>query len=234
VVLQLLAASCCASASRESLPLAREKAHGKKSANACPRRVGLFVVELKVRQTRTKQMKRNTMKTKMTSVYAVLVAATALAARAGDVPAPKPGSAEFERIKTLAGTWKGTVDMGQGPIEMVAQYRVLANGSVVEEKVFAGTPNEMTTMFYDKDGKLALTHYCVIGNRPAMVLKSSDSKSIRFDFDKTCGIDAKKESHMHALTLSFDDEDTITASCKSIMDGKEVPEKSTTLKRVKS
>ena len=174
------------------------------------------------------------MKTKMTSVCAMLLAATALAANAGQPPTPKPGSAEFERMKTLVGTWKGTVDMGQGPVEMVAQYRVLAGGSVLEEKVFAGTPNEMTTMFYDKDGTLALTHYCVMGNRPAMVLKSADSKSIRFDFDKTCGIDTKKESHMHALTLTFDDADTITASCKSFMDGKEMPEKPATLKRVKS
>jgi hypothetical protein len=126
------------------------------------------------------------------------------------------------------------VDMGQGPIEMVAQYRLQAGGSVLEEKVFAGTPNEMTTMFYDKDGKLALTHYCMFGNRPAMVLKSADSKSIQFAFDKACGIDVKTESHMHSMTLSFDDEDTITASCKAYMDGKEMPEKPCTLKRVKS
>ena len=67
-----------------------------------------------------------------------------------------------------------------------------------------------------------------------LVFKSADSKSIRFDFDKNCGIDVSKEAHMHALTLTFDDSDTITASCKAIMDGKEMPEKPTTLKRVKS
>jgi hypothetical protein len=135
-------------------------------------------------------------------------------------------------VASHVGTWKGMVDLGQGPIEMVAQYRLLAGGSVVEEKVFVGTPNEMTTMFYDKDGKLALTHYCLLGNRPAMVLKSADSKSIRFDFDKTCGIDVAKESHMHALTLMFDDAETITATCKSFTDGKEMPDHRTTLKRV--
>jgi len=129
-------------------------------------------------------------------------------------------------MKSLVGTWKGMVDIGQGPIEMVSQYRLLSGGSVLEEKVFAGTPNEMTTMFYDKDGKLALTHYCMFGNRPAMVLKSADGKSIQFAFDKACGIDVKTESHMHAMTLTFDDADTITASCKSFMDGKEMPEKS--------
>ena len=90
----------------------------------------------------------------------------------------------------------------------------------------------MVTMYYDQGDKLALTHYCMMGNRPAMLLKSSDAKSLSFDFDKTCGINTKKESHMHAMTIRFDDADTITTSCKALMDGKEMPEHPTTLKRV--
>lgn len=171
------------------------------------------------------------MKMTMTTVSGFLLASV-LALSAGEPPKLKPGSSEFERMKTLAGTWKGMVDMGEGPVEMVSSYRLLAGGSVLEEKVFAGTPNEMTTMYYDRDGRLALTHYCVMGNRPGMVLESSDAKTMKFAFDKTCGINPKKESHMHALTLRFDDADTITASCKAIMDGKEMPEKPTTMKRV--
>lgn len=174
------------------------------------------------------------MKAKMSSVCALLVLATAVLSNAGETPRPKPSSAEFERMKSMAGTWKGMVDMGKGPVEMVSQYRLVAGGSVLEEKVFAGTPNEMTTMYYDQDGKLALTHYCVMGNRPGMVLKSADARTMKFAFDKRCGIDVKKESHMHSLTITFDDADTITASCKALMDGKEMPEKPTTMKRVKS
>jgi hypothetical protein len=171
------------------------------------------------------------MKTKLTSVCATLLLAVAMTVKADDKT--KPGSPEFERMKTLVGTWQGKTDMGQGPIDMTVQYRLLASGSVLEERVFAGTPHEMVTMFYDKDGKLALTHYCALGNRPGMLLKSSDDKTLKFDFDKTCGINPKKESHMHALTIQFDDADTIIASCKAIMDGKEMPDHPTTLKRVK-
>jgi len=173
------------------------------------------------------------MKTKFTSVCTLLLAASALTLTSGEPEKPKPNSPEFERMKALVGSWKGMVDMGQGPVEMVSQYRLLAGGSVLEEKCFVGTPNEMTTMYYDKNGRLALTHYCMMGNRPGMLLKSSDEKTLQFDFDKTCGLNPKKESHMHALKIRFDDADTITASCKAIMDGKEVPEKPTTLKRVK-
>lgn len=174
------------------------------------------------------------MKTKFTSAYTTLLLATSLWLTAGEPDKPKQGSPEFERMKTLVGTWAGKTDMGQGPIDMTVQYRLLAGGSVLEERVFAGTPNEMVTMYYDQGGRLAMTHYCVMGNRPGMLLKSADAKTLKFDFDATCGINPAKESHMHALTITFDDMDTITTSCKAIMDGKEMPEHPTTLKRLKS
>jgi len=181
------------------------------------------------------------MKTQSIAFWAALLVAGCISLRADEPakqkqgsPEPKPGSAEFERMKGLTGTWKGKADMGQGPVDMTMQYRLLAGGSVLEERVFAGTPHEMITMYYDKGGKLALTHYCVMGNRPGMLLKSSNDKTIKFDFDETCGIDPAKESHMHALTINFDDADTITMSCKAIIDGKEMAEHPTTLKRVGS
>lgn len=183
------------------------------------------------------------MKTKIIAVCATLLLATVVGLNAespkpaADSAAPqaKPGSKEFEKMKTLVGTWTGKTDMGQGPIDMTVQYRLIAGGSVLEERCFIGTPNEMVTMFYDDTkGKLAMTHYCMFGNRPGMRLKSSDAKTIKFDFDATCGINPKKESHMHALSISFDDANTITASCKAIMDGKEMAEQPVTMKRTKS
>lgn len=173
------------------------------------------------------------MKTRITSVCAVILLSAALWVNA-EQPAKKASSSEFERMKTLVGTWGGKADMGEGPVDLTIQYRLLAGGSVLEERVLAGTPNEMVTMYYDQDGKLAMTHYCMFGNRPSMLLKSSDAKSIHFDFDKTCGINPKKESHMHAMSISFEDANTITTSCKAIIDGKEMPEQPTTLKRIKS
>jgi len=181
-----------------------------------------------------KRTTNNTMKTTTASLAAALIAATALVSAAGEAPAQKNSSAEFERMKTLIGTWKGKTDIGQGPVDLTVQYRLLAGGSVLEERVFAGTPNEMMTMYYDRDGKLAMTHYCMMGNRPGMLLKSADAQTLKFDFDKTCGIDPRKESHMHGLTIRFDDAETITTSCKAIVDGKEIPEHPTTLKRAKS
>ena len=176
------------------------------------------------------------MKTIISAVCAtvLLSASVVLAVDQSSQSAPaKKGSSEFEKMKTLVGTWTGKTDMGQGPIDISLQYRLLAGGSVLEERCFSGTPNEMITMYYDQNGKLAMTHYCMMGNRPGMLLKSSDANSIQLDFDGTCGLDPAKESHMHALKITFDDANTITTSCKAIMDGKEAPEHPTTFKRAK-
>jgi hypothetical protein len=177
------------------------------------------------------------MKTIFSTLLATITLASALCVSAGEPAQPTqpklpPASAEFERLKSLVGKWHGKVDIGQGPIDMDIQYRLIAAGTVLEERCFVGTPQEMVTMYYDKEGKLALTHYCIMGNRPGMTFKSSDDKTIKFAFDENCGINASKEPHMHALTLRFDDANTITTSCKSIIGGQEMPEKGTTLKRV--
>lgn len=174
------------------------------------------------------------MKKQFMGVCAMLVLGGSLGLSAGEAAKAKQGSPEFERMKTLVGTWEGKTDMGEGPIDIKLQYRLLAGGSVLEERVFAGTPNEMITMYYDQGGKLALTHYCMLGNRPGMLLKSADAKTLKFDFDATCGVNPTTESHMHALTIRFDDADTVTSTCNAFVDGKETPGHPTTLKRVKS
>ncbi|HEX2751470.1 MAG TPA: hypothetical protein VHM91_25900, partial [Verrucomicrobiales bacterium] len=165
----------------------------------------------------------------------LLASFACLTAGEPEKPQAKAPSAEFERMKSLVGSWTGKTDMGQGPVEISIQYRLIAAGSVLEERCMAGTPNEMVTMYYDKGGKLAMTHYCMLGNRPEMALKSSDAKSITFDLDASCcSFDATKESHMHGTTIRFDGPDTITASCKAMIEGKAAPEHETVLKRVKA
>jgi hypothetical protein len=180
------------------------------------------------------------MKTKLTLLCTALTLVLALnlnaAAKADTTPAasqPKKSSAAFDQMKTLVGKWTGKVDMGQGLVDLTLEYRLIAGGSVLEERSFPGTPHEMVTMYYDQKGKLGMTHYCVFGNRPEMKFKSWDGKTMKFDFDPSCGINVKKESHMHAVSITFDSADSITTSCVAMLDGKEQPPCPTTLTRMK-
>jgi hypothetical protein len=162
----------------------------------------------------------------------ILGAMIALPAAAQQAP-PYTGSKEFEKIKSLVGSWTGKMKMDPSAPEMeiTVEYRLVAGGSAIEERTFADTPKEMVTMYHDKDGKLALTHYCMLHNQPGMVLKSSDDKSINFDFDPSCSVDVEKEMHMHSLIIHFVDEETIRQEWTLFIDGKAQGKQPITLKR---
>src|SRR5690606_29682311 len=145
-----------------------------------------------VRRVHEIRRNRTTESMKTTRIAAAFIAAAFLAlhiatAQAATSAAPA-ASPEFEKMKSLVGAWTGVTDIGNGPTPIRLEYRLLAGGTVLEERAFPGTPMEMVTMYYDRNGKLALTHYCVLGNRPGMVLKSADSKTFTFEFDPLCGI----------------------------------------------
>ena len=167
-------------------------------------------------------------------IAAVLLLALSSRLSAAEAKAPPKASSEFERMKSLVGSWKGKADMGGGPMEFTVEYRLVSGGSVLEERIFAGTPKEMVTMYFDQNGKLSLTHYCMLGNRPGMLLKAADAKTLQFDLDPACGVNAQSETHMHALTLTFEDADTITQDWRLFEDGKSKDSHPFTLKRVKA
>jgi hypothetical protein len=52
-------------------------------------------------------------------------------------------------------TRKGSVNLGQGTLDMVATLKLIAVVSVLEECVFAGTLMEVATMHFDNGGKIA-------------------------------------------------------------------------------
>src|SRR5215467_13053302 len=93
------------------------------------------------------------------------------------MPMTKNPSPEFDQLRKLAGTWTGTApdakpgDKMAGPI--TTEFKVTSAGTAVEEKLNPGTPHEMVDMYVDEGGKLAMTHYCAMGNQPHMVLKKS-------------------------------------------------------------
>ena len=142
---------------------------------------------------------------------------------------PYAGSAEFERVKSLAGKWRGSMD----GMEMEVEYTVVAGGSAVMERTFPGTPMEMITLYHDKGGKLALTHYCMLQNRPHLVQIASDDKSIALKLDENGEVDAKKESHMHSLVLTFVNDQEIEQLWTHYVDGKAQEPHAMKFKRVK-
>ena len=122
----------------------------------------------------------------------------------------------FDQLKTLAGTWQGTVTMNPPNAEIDGTklditLRVTSRGNaLVHEMQEAGKPLDPTkydhpvTMLYVDGDKLNLVHYCDAGNRPRMVARpSANAKTVEFEFTELSG--GNEYGHMyHAVFTSID------------------------------
>ena len=122
---------------------------------------------------------------------------------------PYEGSAQFQKLKKLSGKWEGTSKMGKEDQKVTVEYHITSGGSALVETLFPGTPQEMVSVYRDKGGKLAMTHYCMLHNQPEMELKSANDKEVVLELAKSSGI-KPSEQHMHSLAITFTDDDHIT------------------------
>ena len=150
------------------------------------------------------------------TVVFLLCASTTLADQ-HEMPQIKT-SAALDKIKQLVGTWTGTGgDMGDGKVEV--QYQLTSGGSAVVETLFPGSAHEMTTVYYDEAGKLAMTHYCMLGNHPTMELKKETANELMFEAGKDNHLE--NQPHMHTLDITFISPDSIEQKWSMIQPGKE-------------
>jgi hypothetical protein len=133
------------------------------------------------------------------------------------------GSKDFDRLKQIVGVWEGTTPMGEGKEDqkVTVEYRLTSGDSAIVETLFPGTPHEMVSVYYDRDGSLAMTHYCMLGNHPQMALKKADNKNMTFELISNSDIKADTEPHMHSMTISFVDDNNIVEGWTLYEDGKE-------------
>ena len=143
---------------------------------------------------------------------------TAVQPEAHEAPQAPPNvsSPELNRIKSLSGRWRSTTSMfGKKDEEVFTEYTVTAGGSAVIETIFPGTPNEMVSVYYDDDnGRLAMTHYCMMRNRPYFSMVESDKEKIKLDVTKVEGLTSDDAPSMGAITLHFQDEDHFSSTCQ--------------------
>ena len=115
-----------------------------------------------------------------------------------------PGG-DFDKLKTLVGEWETTSAEGNGRVT----YQLTSNGTALLETIANGS--ETMVSIYHQDGETTLmTHYCSIGNQPRMrAQKSSDGKSITFNFVDIANLKDSKTGHMTHLVIKFVDADNV-------------------------
>lgn len=154
---------------------------------------------------------------KMTvSALVLTLALPVLAHEMPQVNTPK----DFEKVKELVGTWEGTHKTDKGEEKLKVTYELTSGGTAVLEKLFAGTPHEMISVYHPSGTKVTMTHYCAMGNQPEMTMKKADDKTMAFEMTGTAGIKSKNELHMHGLTVTMTDKDHMKEEWVSFEKGK--------------
>lgn len=91
---------------------------------------------------------------------------------------PTDAKKAFDILKTLAGSWEGTI----GDLTAQVTIRVTSAGSAVMHDAVMASTNKIS-MFYLEGDRLLLTHYGGEGNRPRFEGKlTEDGKTVEFNF----------------------------------------------------
>jgi hypothetical protein len=109
----------------------------------------------------------------------------------------------FNQLKSLAGSWEGTMD-GK-PMQISLRVTSMGN-ALMHEMNMAGRPDDPITMLYVDGDRLLLTHYCDAGNRPRMAATTTpDGKTVDFHFLDVANFNSKQGGYMqHAVFTTLD------------------------------
>ena len=138
-------------------------------------------------------------------------------------PDPQQAAQAFETLKSLEGTWHGTLTMNDQQIPVDVSYEVTSAGSTVMERLFLGQPEEMVTMYHRDGDRLMLTHYCAAGNQPRMELEgftASPETTLTFGFSGASNWGGEKELIMHDARITKISSDHIAATWTAWSNGK--------------
>ena len=108
----------------------------------------------------------------------------------------------FDKLKTIAGSWEGTVttvpaapEVDGKRVQVTLRVTSMGNAILHEMKIETRQDDPITMLYLDGD-RLMLTHYCDAGNRPRMTGKlSPDGKTVEFEFLDVAG--STEYGHMH-------------------------------------
>jgi hypothetical protein len=139
------------------------------------------------------------------AIYTVtlLLGAAALQAADSTTPAGFDAAASFRQLKSLAGDWQADTPMGKARLH----YEVIGAGTAVVEHENMGDEPAMMSVYYMDNGRLMLTHYCMLGNQPRMQARAFDQATheLQFRFVDAGNLADPGDTHIHNVNLRFID-----------------------------
>lgn len=155
---------------------------------------------------------------KTISMFAI--AAVTLGIFATNAGSKEKSAGGFDRLKTLVGEWDVTAPDAK---PFVSSFRLVSNDTALEETFQNEKDRQMVTLYTADGERVALTHYCSIGNQPHMETPavSSSANEFAFGFVSATNLASADDMHMHQMTLKIEDADHFTETWTMHMNGKE-------------
>jgi hypothetical protein len=123
----------------------------------------------------------------------------------------------FSRLKALVGDW----DVESSNSKAHSRFELIAGGSVLLEHFAEPGGQEMLTAYHLDGSRLVLTHYCIAGNQPQMVVEKFDGASGELDFAFAGGSNiAPGAGHMHDAVFHLASNDHFDAKWDFVEAGK--------------
>jgi hypothetical protein len=142
---------------------------------------------------------------------------------AGSAPPPATSavdSAEFARLKSLAGTWLLLDDTGKPTTNVGSVFEVVAMGNSIRETMFPGTPEEMVNMYYRNGPATEMVHYCASGNQPRMEVRTREPDTLSLVFIDATNLYSSDAEHMRSAKYIWEGRDRLRTEWVSWKDGK--------------
>jgi hypothetical protein len=158
---------------------------------------------------------------KTISMFAI--AAVALGVFSTNARSKEKSSGGFDRLKTLVGEWEATPEDGK---TFTSTIRAVSNGTALEETFDNVKDSQMVTLYTEDGERVAMTHYCSIGNQPHMETPavSATANEFAFGFVSATNLANASDLHMHQMTLKIEDADHFSEVWTMHMNGKEQTE----------
>jgi hypothetical protein len=129
-------------------------------------------------------------------------------------------STSLDGLKRLVGDWTAT-DADGKPFS--ASFRLISNNTALEETVNSAQDTQMVSI-YNADGpRVAMTHFCSIGNQPRLETPSErpNPNEFVFSFTGATNLASPNAQHMHGMVITLEGPDHFTEAWAIRVNGKD-------------
>jgi hypothetical protein len=142
----------------------------------------------------------------MRNKFTMLAVMLTLSAVSFHLQAQTKPAGGFDKLKTLVGEWQATGEDGK---PVTSSFRLVSNDTALEETFQSDKDHQMVTLYTPDESRVAMTHYCSMGNQPRLETPavSAASDEFVFAFTGATNLASLEDQHMHGMVVQIDDAD---------------------------